>query len=159
MRLTKHTHDVALFFLVTTTVFLASCDVKKQEQKNVSKNEIINADIAFSDMSRQVGMKKAFLQYIDNEGVLLRPDHFPIVGADAIDYISVLSDTAYTLSWKPMRAEIAQSGELGYTYGVYILVLKDTSLKGTYVNIWKKENDGEWKFVVNSNNPGVSVQP
>jgi ketosteroid isomerase-like protein len=104
-------------------------------------------------------MKKAFLQYIADEGVLLRPDHFPIVGADAIDYISMLSDTAYTLSWKPMRAQIAMSGEIGYTYGVYILLLKDTTLKGTYVNIWKKGNDGEWKFVVNSNNPGVSVQP
>jgi ketosteroid isomerase-like protein len=29
-------------------------------------------------------------------------------------------------------------------------------LKGTYVNIWKKERDGQWKFIVNSNNPGVS---
>jgi ketosteroid isomerase-like protein len=138
-----------------------SCDVnvKKPTPKSTSTDEILSADLAFSDMSRQIGMKKAFLQYIADEGVLLRPDHFPIVGADAIDYISMLSDTAYTLSWKPMRAQIAMSGEIGYTYGVYILLLKDTTLKGTYVNIWKKGNDGEWKFVVNSNNPGVSVQP
>jgi ketosteroid isomerase-like protein len=136
-------------------LLLTSCEEKKQAPKRINTDEIMNADMAFSDMSRQVGMKKAFLQYIDDEGALLRPDHFPIIGADAIDYISVLSDTAYKLSWTPMRAEIANSGDLGYTYGVYKLVLKDTTLKGTYVNIWKKENDGDWKFVVNSNNPGI----
>lgn len=107
-------------------------------------------------MSRQVGMKKAFLQCIDNEGTLLRPGHPPLIGADAIDFISVLSDTAYTLSWSPMHAQIAKSGDLGYTYGTYELKLKDSIIKGTYVNIWKKENDGEWKFVLNSDNPGLN---
>lgn len=158
MKVNQKLYSIAAAFLIAA-ILLPSCDVKKEEPKSVSTQEIMNADIAFSDMSRQIGMKKAFLQYIDNEGVLLRPDHLPIIGADAIDYISVLSDTAYKLSWKPMHAEIAKSGELGYTYGVYKLELNDTILKGTYVNIWKKESDGEWKFVVNSNNPGIGVQP
>ncbi len=154
MKVNQKIYSIASGLLIAT-IFLVACNVKKETPKSVSAREIMNADIAFSDMCRQIGMKKAFLQYIDNEGVLLRPDHLPIIGADAIDYISVLSDTAYKLSWKPMRAEIAKSGELGYTYGVYQLELNDSILKGTYVNIWKKENDGEWKFVVNSNNPGV----
>src|SRR6185312_11661024 len=153
MKLERNIPVFALLLIMTLSFF--SCEERKEPPQQSSTHEILNADISFSDMSRQIGMKKAFLQYIDNEGVLLRPDHFPIVGADAIDYISVLSDTAYKLSWAPTHAEIAKSGELGYTYGVYQLELKDTTLKGTYVNIWKKENDGEWKFVVNSNNPGV----
>ena len=141
---------LSLFFMI-----FISCNWQNQAPKAISPDEVMNADIAFADMSRQVGMKKAFLQYIDNEGTLLRPGRLPIVGADAIDFISVLSDTAYKLSWKPMRAEIAKSGDLGYTYGTYELQLKDTTINGTYVNIWKKESDGEWKFVLNSNNPGV----
>lgn len=142
---------LSFFFL---TVFI-SCNFQNETIQQPSKNQILNADIAFSDMSRQVGMKKAFLQYIDNEGTLLRPDHLPIVGAEAINYISMLSDTAYKLSWKPSHAEIASSGDLGFTYGIYKLELPDTTISGTYVNIWKKEKDGEWKFVVNSNNPGL----
>lgn len=141
-----------LFFLYTSII---SCNTQQVQAKQSSKAEMMQADNAFSDMCRQVGMKKAFLQYIDNEGALLRPDHLPIVGAEAINYISLLSDTAYTLSWKPVHAEIAASGDLGFTYGIYKLVMPDTTFTGTYVNIWKKENDGEWKFVVNSNNPGL----
>lgn len=144
-----------LFFI--SVIILCSCDVKKESPKPPSTHEIINADLEFSDMCRQVGMKKAFLQYINDEGALLRPDHLPIVGAEAIKYISSLSDTSYTLSWKPSHAEIASSGDLGYTYGIFQLKLEDTTLTGTYVNIWKKEKDGEWKFVVNSDNPGTAT--
>ena len=138
-----------------TMVMIFSCNTKKETSEPPSTREMLNADLAFSDMCRQIGMKKAFLQYIDDEGVLLRPDHLPIIGADAINYISFLSDTSYTLSWKPVRAEIASSGDLGYTYGTFELQLPDTTLTGTYVNIWKKEKDGEWKFVLNSDNPGT----
>jgi ketosteroid isomerase-like protein len=110
-------------------------------------------------MSRQVGMKKAFLEYIDNDGVLLRPDHPPIVGAEAIDFLSGINDTSYTLTWKPSRGEIAASGDLGFTFGIYELKTKDTSFKGTYVSIWKKQNDGAWKFVLDSGNPGIEPAP
>ena len=153
MRKTNHFGSVFLIFI--SMVILYSCDVKKESPKPASTHEIINADLEFSDMCRQIGMKKAFLQYINDEGALLRPDHLPIVGAEAIKYISSLSDTSYTLSWKPSHAEIASSGDLGYTYGIFQLKLEDTTLTGTYVNIWKKEKDGEWKFVVNSDNPGT----
>jgi ketosteroid isomerase-like protein len=150
-------HLQAAVFLFSGLIILSSCVEKKSAPKpSASTHEILSADLAFSDMCRQVGMKKAFLQYIDDEGVLLRPDHLPIVGAAAINYISMLSDTAYTLSWEPAHADIASSGEMGYTYGTFELQLPDTILTGTYVNIWKKEKDGEWKFVLNSNNPGTT---
>lgn len=154
MQALKKIFTSAIFFF-TISLTLISCNWQNQSPKINSTDEVLNVDISFSDMSRQVGMKKAFLQYIDNEGTLLRPGHLPLTGADAIDFISLLSDTTYTLSWQPMHAEIAKSGDLGYTYGTYQLKLKDSVINGTYVNIWKKENDGEWKFVLNSNNPGL----
>ena len=148
-------------FVVTALVLMMflfpSCDfISQPVSKNTSTDEIIKADEAFSDMSRQVGMKKAFLQYIDNEGVLLRPDHQPIMGADAIDFLSLVNDSAYSLSWKPSGSKIANSGELGYTYGIYELKTKDTTLSGTYISIWKKESDGSWKYVLNSGNEGIT---
>lgn len=140
-------------------VVLFSCNVKKETPKDLSADEILNADIAFSDMSRQVGMKKAFLEYIDNDGILLRPNHPPIIGADAIDFLSSTNDTTYKLTWKPAKAEIAKSGDLGFSFGIYELTSKDTVLKGTYVSIWKKQSDGEWKFVLDSGNEGISPTP
>ncbi len=121
------------------------------------KAEIIQADRAFSKLSEDKGMKVAFLQYMDSEGVLLRPDNMPIKGGFAIDYISQENDTSFSMSWEPKGASVAQSGDLGYTYGTYLMKFKhrDSVVRGTYVSIWKKQPDGGWKYVLDSGNDGL----
>lgn len=154
---------LSLTFFLTITTLIVSCNNltpsnKPKQTSTISADEVLNTDLAFSDMSRQVGMKKAFIEYISDEGVLLRPGHLPLRGADAIDFLSQLSDSDYTLTWKPSRGEISKSGDLGYTYGVYELSTTDTVYKGTYVSIWKKQSDGSWKFVLDSGNEGIQMQ-
>ena len=135
---------------------------KKKEAVANEKDKIalINADNAFSNLSGEKGMKNAFLEYIDSNGVLLRPNVIPIAGADAVDYIIGLKDEGYTMTWKPNNAVVAVSGELGYTYGSYILqpASKDTVFYGTYVSIWKKQDDGKWKFILQSGNEGLGEE-
>jgi ketosteroid isomerase-like protein len=141
--------------LACCALLLMSCKPKTKTVKAVSADEIINTDKAFSEMSRKTGMKKAFIEYIDNEGILLRPNHPPIIGADAIDFLSQVNDSNYTLTWVPHGGEIDGCTNLGYTYGIYSLERKDTVVRGTYVSIWKKQKDGTWKFVLDSGNPGI----
>lgn len=148
----------AFFFPFICFVLLLtfSCKQKKNEVMKTSPAEIIKADEAFSKLSEKEGMKRAFIEYIDNEGILLRSNHLPIIGANAIDFLSLVNDSSFKLTWNPSGAEIAASGELGYTYGVYNLALKDTILKGTYVSIWKKQKDSTWKFVLDTGNEGIT---
>ncbi|MEJ7627757.1 MAG: hypothetical protein WKF35_12905 [Ferruginibacter sp.] len=138
-----------------------SCKVKKANTDNTAeKIKLINADKSFSGLSREKGMKAAFIEYIDSNGVLLKPDLLPVVGANAIDYLIQQNDTSYSLTWQPHNAVVSSGGDMGYTYGIYSLLSKsvDTTLYGTYVNIWKRQSDGSWKFVLNSGNNGVDVQ-
>lgn len=146
------------FFSFSFFCFTSCKEAPKPVVKEASVDEIINADLAFSDMSKQSGMKNAFIDYIDDEGILLRPDHGPVKGADAIDFLSQVNDTSFTVSWVPEGAQIGKSGDLGFTYGTYTMEGKGTTLKGTYVNIWKKQADGKWKFVMNTSNEGISPE-
>ena len=148
-----------LFFsvLIFSIFFMISCKARPKPVVEIAVDSIIDADIAFSDMSKEKGMKNAFIEYIDNEGLLLRPDHLPVKGADAIDFLSQVDDSAYTLHWVPEGAQIAASGDLGFTYGIYTLQAQDTVFKGTYINIWKKQTDGKWKFVMNTTNQGITA--
>jgi ketosteroid isomerase-like protein len=134
---------------------LLSCRQKDDLAQKKSLEEIFKADKDFSDLSKSQGMKRAFIEYIATEGILLRPGHPPIVGANAIDYLSQVNDSLYTLTWAPAGGEIAASGDLGYTYGMYKLSMKDTILHCTYVSIWKKQKNGKWKFVLDSGNAGI----
>ncbi|MCC6256746.1 MAG: nuclear transport factor 2 family protein [Chitinophagaceae bacterium] len=117
----------------------------------------MEVDRSFSKVCLEKGMKQAFLEYIDSNGILLRPGHMPIIGAEAVDYLIQQDDSNFSISWRPSAADIAASGDLGYTYGVYVVkpADRDTAIYGTYINIWKKQRDGNWKFVLDSGNPGI----
>ena len=147
---------MTVVLLFTACIFFPD---KKNELGPDEKQRMMDADRAFSKLSVEKGMKHAFLEYIDSNGVLLKPNQFPIVGADAIDFLIQENDSTYSLQWEPKNGAIAKSGELGYTYGLYALKPhdKDTAFYGTYVSIWKKQQDGSWKFVLDSGNEGLGA--
>ncbi len=151
--------------LILSISTLSSCNYFTKKPKVDTKLidekiKMIDADKSFSKLSAEKGMKTAFMEYIDSNGVLLRPNEMPIIGANAIDYLSQQNDNEYTLVWEPQGGTIAQSGELGYTYGIYKMQPKtsDTTLFGTYVSIWKKQADGSWRFVLDSGNEGLNIE-
>ena len=133
---------------------------KPKSYKIDQKDSMIGADIAFSKMSEEKGLKSAFMEFIDSNGVLQRPNTLPLKGGDAIDFISQSDDTTNVMTWQPEGASISESGDLGYTYGVYSLKSKKTDLvlKGTYVSIWKKQPNGKWKFELNTGNEGIGSE-
>jgi ketosteroid isomerase-like protein len=63
------------------------------------------------------------------------------------------------LTWVPVGAGMAASGDLGYTYGTYEFHTKDKHGKpvvdrGKYTTIWKKQKDGNWKVALDMGNSG-----
>jgi ketosteroid isomerase-like protein len=132
-------------------LLLAACVVSHKTSMAV----LLKADSDFSTVSKEHGVKTAFLQYIDDSAVLLKPNTYPIVGAAAKQFYLNQISADYSLTWAPQAETIAHSGELGYTYGIWTLAAKDTTLQGTYVTIWKKQKDGSWKFVLDTGNSGV----
>jgi len=61
------------------------------------------------------------------------------------------------LTWTPVKADMAESGDLGYTYGNYVFKSKDKTGKvvtnyGKYLSVWKKQPGGSWRVVVDMGN-------
>lgn len=59
--------------------------------------------------------------------------------------------TVKTADWKASQAGIADSGDLGYTYGTVSLPgagPAGAAATGDYLKIWKKDAAGDWKIVV-----------
>ena len=146
-----------VLLVLVVSASASSCATKKPEQNDTDyKTEMMEADRSFSKLSEEKGMKYALIQFIDAKGVLLRPNSIPIMGVEAIDYISQGNDSSYTMTWEPNGGSIAKSGELGYTYGVYSYKPKNKEATyGTYVSIWKRQPDGKWKLVLQTGNEGI----
>ena len=121
------------------------------------KDELKQTDLAFSNRSKEKGQQAAFLEYMDENVSMLRPNSMPVVSRDSMRRIySQRSDTSFTLTWSPLFADVAASGELGYTYGTWLLVTKaGEKSEGTYCTIWKKDANGNWKFVLDMGNEGL----
>ena len=151
----KNAFNIMLFVFIIILIFINSCTKGVKESK---VGDLMKTDNDFSAMSVKEGMQKAFLYYFADSGVMLRDNGYPIVGKDSLlSLFSGRSDTSYILSWKPVFEKIAESGELGYTYGYYSSKVKVTGAvsRGTYLTIWKRQKDGTWKFVLDTGTSGL----
>jgi len=147
----------SLLVLVPIVLLLSCQDLsfRKKDERRDALNAMQQTDADFSEYSRQKGYKAAFLEYIDEDGTLLRPGRMPIVGADAIEFLSSINDSTVQLTWEPLGGDVAKSGDLGYTYGTYLMKDGATELRGTYVTVWRKRPDGRWKYALDSGNQGL----
>ena len=138
--------------LLFTLMFLASC----KPSVIPGKEELLNVDRKFSATSTEKGYGAAFVEFAHPNAVLLRANSMPIAGIEAVTRLFETADTtSVRFTWEPIDAEIALSGEIGYTYGVYTFKKDTTTEKGTYVSVWKKDATGNWKYVLDCGNKGT----
>jgi ketosteroid isomerase-like protein len=116
--------------------------------------ELLAADRAFAKRAEK-GTTAAYAETLAAESRLHRTGHFPSLGRDAI--VAALGKDAEPLTWEPAGGGIAESGDLGYTYG---LIRRRENGPQTawvdaegYLRIWKKQPDGAWKVVLDVTNP------
>lgn len=135
--------------LFAGSFLISGCNQVNQEKKI---SELIETDLAFSEMSSDKGVKRAFESYISSDEAI-SDGLLPIDAKNVVlEQFRNCSDSGYVLSWKPLGANIVSSGNIGYTYGIYQIASIDTVTKGTYVTVWKKTKEGNWKFMLDIDN-------
>jgi ketosteroid isomerase-like protein len=151
----KNGVNIMLFVIIIILFTIFSCI---KNANNSSAGILIRTDREFSAMSVKDGMLKAFLNYIAEDGVILRDNSFPSKGKENLKkQFFGKSDTAFVLSWEPEFEKISSGADLGYTFGIYTNTDKATGeiTKGTYITIWQKQADGSWKFVLDTGTQGL----
>lgn len=136
-------------------LLIASCSTPSEV---IGPETLIQVDKDFSKMSEDKGMAEAFIYYADEDVVKLGQGTHPILGKSQLtEEFSSIDDSKIRLTWQPTKAEIAKSGDLGYTYGKYYFTATDsveTTSTGYYVSVWKKQQDGSWKYVLDGGAEG-----
>ena len=139
-------------------ILSSSCTSKIDLEKE--KDNLLKTDIEFSKTSVEKGAAEAFYLYLADDAVQLPAGLPPIVGREKIR-ASMSGSSKAVLKWEPVKAEVAKSGDLGYTWGNYEISWqgedgRTEKLYGKYLNIWKKQPDGTWKAVVDIGNQAPS---
>ena len=143
-------------FLILVAFFPVTSFYIKGNSSDTQK-ELIKTDKEFSDKSFKDGILTPFLKYADNDIIIIREKYLPIKGKRELEKLYSLNpaDVNNKLSWVPEKADISESGDLGYTYGNWNY--SGVNEKGSpvqnnvnYVTIWKKQKEGEWKVAMYS---------
>lgn len=144
--------QIFIILIILILIFFAIVKVKKQSGE-VAREEIISTDKAFSEMCKQKGLRQSFIAFADENVYKMTEGAYPIVGREALEESFKQSKEGdFNLEWYPVRAQVAESGDLGYTTGNWKISMQDTILHGCYVSIWKKQKDGTWKYVLDGGN-------
>jgi ketosteroid isomerase-like protein len=155
-----------MIYMILLTALVASCNEKNSMSTNDKapvnrdslRTELINADKSWNDASLQKGYYHSRIDFIADDGIELSQGKMPLVGKAAVtDFAAQNSDSTQTLQWTTLKADVAASGDLGYTYGSYTVKTKtkggqDTTMYGAYITVWQKQSDGSWKFLADGGN-------
>ena len=154
-------HKIRYIFILGISALLIIPALRTPDLSDRSgglEDTLFLVDNQFSDLSVSKGTAEAFLTYAADDVILMRQDLLPITGITELKkhYENGVRKNT-TLKWVPVKAEVAESGDLGYTFGKWEFIVKqqggrDTSYYGVYVTVWKKQSDGSWKFVLDEGN-------
>ena len=124
-----------------------------QAQESTSLKSLVNAERAFAKAATDKSTKEAFSANLSDSGVIFQAG--PLNGKEFYDQVDKGNDL---LIWEPLYADIAQSGDWGYTTGPWKFKADraDTAFAGGgyYVSCWSKI-DGEWKVSLDI---GIGIQ-
>ncbi|HTA60952.1 MAG TPA: hypothetical protein VK835_00790 [Bacteroidia bacterium] len=138
--------------IIVLLVLLAAYSCKDVDSSKSACNEIMNADKAMNELAGTEGFHKALLQFADDDVIKPNEGDLPVIGKKLVALKWARAEDTKAISWKPIRVEASTAGDLGYTFGYWTFVTKDTTLYGNYCTVWKKQKTGAWKFVFDGGN-------
>jgi len=149
----------------TTAIGLAlslsvACTI--QQDRAGARAAIRDAELAFAAATLERGAD-GWTEFMADSAVIIRPHPPPLHGRAAIrQYYSRVFTPGFTLLWRPIHTDVAQSGELGYAIGEWEAITKPAGTPrqvsyGRYVTIWQKDARGEWKVLLDIGNPDSTM--
>jgi ketosteroid isomerase-like protein len=69
------------------------------------------------------------------------------------------------IAWRPVVADVAPGGEMGFTYGPYEVIAPDEQgrpkvvSRGSFMTVWRRQADGTWKVAADMGSKDTSYKP
>ncbi len=140
--------------LVIFTIMISSCNIN--DDLDTERRRLLNTDRQFAQMSLDKGAAEAFNHFLTEDAMGMSHNQHPVIGREQIYQDMKVGQEDYELSWEPQRAEVAGSEDMGWTWGKYVLSFNADGVVqkryGKYLNIWTREEDGQWKVAVDMGN-------
>jgi ketosteroid isomerase-like protein len=143
-------HSFLLFVLASAITLLAATP-------DGERAALLKAEADFEKARAERGLE-GWLSFFADDAANVDPGQPIVMGKEEMrKRLERQWNPNLKLTWKPSKADVAASGDLGYTFGTWELRGKsrsgdDVRRTGKYATVWKKQNDGSWKVVLDLGN-------
>jgi uncharacterized protein (TIGR02246 family) len=159
---------------ILALVFVVACAPAPQEPVEApDTREADEAAIraAVRDWTAAAEAKDAdrFASFYMDDGVLMLEGMPDIHGQSDLreGMTGMMQDPNFSLSFDTDDVEVARSGDMAYETGTYTMTVTDPSTsapvteRGSYVVVWRKQDDGSWKVAVDAplSDPSEPTEP
>lgn len=139
--------------IIIGLIIFSSCTHSQKEDLSMqASKEIMDADIAMSNLATKDGFYKALLAYAEDSVIIPREGRLPMMSKAEANANWAEKPVIKELTWKPIKARASSSGDMGFSFGYATYQGKDTITYTNYCTIWHKQKDGSWKFVYDGGN-------
>jgi ketosteroid isomerase-like protein len=112
---------------------------------------LLDLDVRWSKAAAAKDLEETIAYYSD-DAIVLPPNSASATTKEAIRNVwkDLFASPALVVTWKPSRVELGKSADLAWVSGTYELTMNDAAGRpindrGKYLEIWKKQPDGNWK--------------
>ncbi len=152
------------FVLFAGVIYLTACNNQTNKMENASATvnldsteaikAILKADNAWDSVSA-LNSADGWLSYYTDDAIMMPPGEKVCLdkASRAVSIKNMFATPGANMRFQATKTEVAKSGELGYSSGVYQFGYKDAAGKdahetGKFCETWKKQADGSWKCIV-----------
>jgi len=142
-----------IIYLTLSAISILSCHSGFHVSKEKAKQEVAQAEKDFEKMVDEKGILEGFTYYADSNAVIRRGNDSLIYGKEGIrNFYSFDRYKSAKVKWSPDFIDVSSAGDIGYTFGKYSWKSKDSTgkineFRGIFHTVWKKQKDGNWKYV------------
>ncbi|MEP7336508.1 MAG: hypothetical protein ABI977_01975 [Acidobacteriota bacterium] len=105
---------------------------------------LLKADREFFTQAKSGAAAQSWQKFLSDDARIHRNQMMPVTGKQALqDWIS---KQPVIVSGEPIKADVARSGDFGYSYGKYEMKAEKKE-KGYYVRVWKLDGKSDWRIV------------
>jgi len=136
-----------------------------ENEKSAARAELLRVDGEWSAAAGSADVDR-IVSYWSDDAVVTPPHERPVAGKSAIRKFVAdsLKVPGFSVRWQPAEAVVSSSGDLGYTTGNDVFTFPDATGKvvtspGRYVTVWKKDETGRWRCVIDFWNEAPAPEP
>jgi ketosteroid isomerase-like protein len=151
--------SVTVMMLIITACTQNTIDQQAEAEKLMELSRSWAKSVKDKDIEKM-------LSYWADDAIVMSPNEPSVVGIEALRGMveRSMKIPGFEINWEPQEAYVSKSGDLGYVIIKNYMTMPVDTLGNTRtifnkgVEIWKKQENGTWKNVIDISNSDPSIK-